>query len=156
MNRNQKKSITRRYNARLFKVLEITRQKPVLPTDILRLVFDFAKAMAIGAKMTEVETALGKTEMHNAIITIRSVHEIDQTILDDEFNQHLLERIVDFATIIKWPLSTAEKDEYDVIKECVQKSFIEGSPPMFQRILKKRIEMNPYDPENYTREKWLR
>ena len=48
---NEKMSINSRYNARLLKVLEITRQKPVFPTEILRIVFDFAKSMEIGEKI---------------------------------------------------------------------------------------------------------
>ena len=154
MNKNQKRSITRRYNARLFKVLEITRQKPLFPTEILRMIFGFAKSMAIGAKMIEVETTLGKTAMHNAILTIRSVQEIDEDILLDDFNMHLLRRVVAFAVTIEWPLCKEDQEEYDIITECVQKTFVDGSPPMFQLILQRRIEMNPYEPENYTREKW--
>lgn len=156
MNKNQKKTINRRYSVRLTKVLEITKHKPVFPTVITTLIFDFAKQMAIGDKMNQIETTNGKKEMHKALLTISSANDIDEDLFRDKLNLQVLERVIDYLTIVSWPLSPEDKSEFNMLKEYVQQQFVEGAPPMYLLILKKRFDMFPYTPERYVPEKWNR
>ena len=156
MNKNQKRSITRSYNARLYKVLEITRHKPLFPTAILTLVFNFAKSMAIGEKMTQLETKKGKTEMHQCLLIMRFCDQINTTTMDDLANKLMLERVVDFLTIVPWPLSEGDKAEYNLLKECVHDKFLGGAPAMFLLTLEERFVLYPFVEAEYAPEKWLR
>ena len=154
MNKNQKRAINRSYNARLFKVLEITRHKPTFPTEITTLIFDFAKAMAIGEKIN-AEITKGKTKMHEALIIIRTLHEIDDDLFFDASYRGACDRVVEFLTIVPWPLNKEDECESKLLLKFVHDQFRVNGPPAWELTLQARFKHYPFKPEDYLPEKWV-
>ena len=155
--KNQKRAITRRYNARFFKVLEITRAKPKFPTDVLRLLFNFAKSMEVGEKKNTNEITATivtrKMGLHKGLLTLMLVREINVNVREDpEWNSErcwLLRYFVERS----WPLSKKEQDDSGELVRWIQEKYVDGAPPLFTHMLKTKGDRLMFKPEFYANDK---
>lgn len=156
MSKNQKRSISRAYNTRLCKVLEMTRHAALFPTEIVTLIFSYSKSMAIGQKINETN-AFWRKELHKMMLVLFEMSRQNELLEADPEWSRPLNRISDFLVDEPWPLTKENEKEVGQLITFVKAKFMAGAPEGWLIMMEERFTERLWKTSVYEEEdEWQR